>query len=547
MANQDVLSKILSLREQLNHHNHQYYVLSQPEISDYDFDMMMKELMLLEEKHPEFDDPNSPSKRVGSDISNIFEQVLHINPMLSLGNTYSQEEIAAFHQRVVKALGENPEYVCELKYDGVSISLHYENGELQRAVTRGDGVQGDNVTNNIKTIRSIPLKLKGNDYPESFEIRGEIYMPHSVFDELNKQRIEAGEAAFANPRNATSGTVKLLQSAEVARRNLNCFLYYLIGDDLPYNQHFANLKKAKDWGFRIPNDIVKCSNLNDVFDFIDYWDKERSNLPYDIDGIVIKVNSIEQQEQLGFTAKTPRWAISYKFKAEEAITELLSIDYQVGRTGAITPVANLEPVQLAGTIVRRASLHNADQMEILGLRIGDMVKVEKGGEIIPKITGIHKHNENIEPAKFITHCPECGTELVRSEGEAKHFCPNEEACPPQQKGKIIHFIARKALDIDSMGEETVELFYNKGIINNIADIYTISKSDIIDLEGFGEKSADNILNSIAKSLEVPFSRVLFGLSIRFVGETVAKSLATAFGDIDKLMNATKEELIATPD
>ena len=547
MNRDEALKRITSLREQLNYHNHRYYVLSQPEISDFEFDMLMKDLIQLEEAFPEFDDPASPSRRVGSDLSNKFVQVKHINPMLSLGNTYSRSEIEAFHQRVVKGLNAEPEYVCELKYDGISISLHYENVRLLRAVTRGDGIQGDDVTENIKTIRSIPLTLKGNDYPEIFEIRGEIYMPHKVFNALNEQRTEAGEAAFANPRNATAGTVKLLQSSEVARRKLECYLYYIIGDNLPHNEHFANLKKARDWGFRIPEHIVKCSGLSDVFDFIDYWDVERRNLPYDIDGIVIKVNSVEQQESLGFTAKTPRWAISYKFKAEEAVTELLSIDYQVGRTGAVTPVANLKPVLLAGTVVKRATLHNADQMAQLQLCIGDWVSVEKGGEIIPKITGVVQHNENALTAQFITHCPECGTVLQRNEGEAKYFCPDEDACPPQLKGKIIHFISRKALNIDSMGEETVELFFNKGLIRSVADLYTISKNDILPLERFAEKSADNIIASIAKSLEVEFHRVLFGLSIRFVGETVAKTLASAFGNIDRLMEASRDELKGTPE
>lgn len=547
MNSTEAFERIVYLREQLNHHNHQYYVLSQPKISDYEFDLMMNELMQLEEAFPIFDDANSPSRRVGSDLSNRFESVAHINPVLSLGNTYSREEIEAFHQRVVKVLEEQPEYVCELKYDGISISLHYENGRLLRAVTRGDGIRGDDVTDNIKTIRSIPLVLKGNDYPAQFEIRGEVYMPHKVFDGLNRQRIEVGEASFANPRNATAGTVKLLQSSEVARRKLECYLYYIIGDSLPYHEHFANLKKAREWGFRIPEHIVKCSSLSDVFDFIDHWDENRRKLPYDIDGIVIKVNSLDQQEILGFTAKTPRWAISYKFKAEEAITELLSIDYQVGRTGAVTPVANLKPVLLAGTTVKRATLHNADQMALLTLRIGDMVSVEKGGEIIPKITGISQHNELAEPVEFITHCPECGSELQRTDGEAKHFCPNEDGCPPQLKGKILHFIGRKAMNIDSMGEETVELFFNQGLIRNIADIYTISKNDMLPLERFAEKSADNILDSIALSLEVPFHRVLFGLSIRFVGETVAKNLASAFGDIDRLMTASREELTTTPE
>jgi len=542
MEKQQISERINKLREQLHHHNYLYYVKSAPEISDYEFDLMMKELALLENENPEFLDSNSPSKRVGSDHSNSFNQIEHSNPMLSLGNTYSREDVAAFHQRVVKALETQPEYVCELKYDGISISLHYTNGQLQHAVTRGDGIRGDDVTDNIKTINSIPLSLHGSGYPNKFEIRGEVFMPRLVFDELNRLKIENGELPFANPRNATAGTVKLLQSTEVAKRKLDCYLYYFISDEPPCNTHFGNLRKAAEWGFKIPEHIVKCSSLDDVFDFIEFWDIERKKLPYDTDGIVIKVNSMEQHEMLGFTAKTPRWAIAYKFKAEEVQTELLSIDYQVGRTGAITPVANLKPVQLAGTVVKRATLHNADQIALLDIRIGDTVIVEKGGEIIPKIVGIANRSDNSKITQFITTCPECGSELQRNEGEAKHFCPNEDGCPPQIKGKIIHFISRKALDIDSMGEETVELFFNKGLIKNVADLYIISKEDILPLERFAEKSADNIIESIAKSLEVPFHRVLFGLSIRFVGETIAKKLAEAFRNIDALIAATKEQL-----
>ncbi|HPG73065.1 MAG TPA: NAD-dependent DNA ligase LigA [Bacteroidales bacterium] len=537
--------RIAMLRKLLNRHNYLYYVKSAPEISDYEYDMLMNELMQLELSYPEYYDPNSPSKRVGSDISNKFQQIPHTYPMLSLGNTYNRGELEAFHQRVLKNLTELPEYVCELKYDGVSVSLRYLNGALQYAVTRGDGVHGDDITENVKTIRSIPLQLMGNDYPEDFEIRGEIFMSRPVFFALNKQRESMGEQLFANPRNAASGTIKLQQSAEVAARKLDCFLYYIPGETLSFPDHFTALKKAREWGFKIPDYIVKCSSVSDIFDFIDYWDKQRSQLAFDIDGIVIKVNSFVHQQQLGYTAKTPRWAISYKFKAEEATTELLSIDYQVGRTGAITPVANLHPVLLAGTVVKRASLHNADQMALLDIRIGDTVVVEKGGEIIPKIVAVAQRGNASEPVRFIHLCPECHTPLVRNEGEAKHYCPNDDACPPQITGKIIHFISRKALDIDSMGEETVELFFKHGLIKNVADLYTISKDDIVPLERFAEKSAANIIESIEKSLEVPFHRLLFGLSIRYVGEPVAKKLAAAFGNIDALMQASREQLVAT--
>lgn len=543
MEKLDISKRINELSDTIRYHNELYYRDAQPEISDFEYDQLLKELQRLETQYPEFAQTDSPTQRIGNDISNKFETVYHKYPMLSLGNTYSREELSDFYRRVQQGLeGQECEFVCELKYDGVSISLTYENGKLTRAVTRGDGTRGDDVTENVKTIKSIPLVLKGDDYPQNFEMRGEIFMTHKTFEKLNNIRQESGDNLFANPRNATAGSIKMQYSSEVAKRYLDCFLYYILGEELPYDNHFDNLKKAKSWGFKIPEDIIKCKNLDDVFDYINYWDTARKNLDYDIDGIVLKVNNYKQQEQLGYTAKTPRWAISYKFKAEQAVTELLSIDYQVGRTGAITPVANLQPVLLAGTTVKRASLHNAEQIALLDLRIGDKVFVEKGGEIIPKVVGIAVREHKNPPTKFIAHCPECGTELIKNEGEAKHFCPNDNGCPPQIKGKIIHFISRKAMNIESLGEESVELFFNKGLIHNAADLYQLKIEDILPLERFAQKSAENIINSIESSKTVPYPRVLYALGLRYVGETVAKILAKAFPNIDLLINASIEEL-----
>ncbi|MBN2777658.1 MAG: NAD-dependent DNA ligase LigA [Bacteroidales bacterium] len=541
---ESVKFRIEQLTRELNQHNYNYYVLSEPVITDFEFDKMLEELVKLETEYPQYKLGDSPTQRVGSDISNKFETVEHQYQMLSLGNTYNEQELRDFHNRIIKELETEPEYVCELKFDGASISVTYENGKFVRAVTRGDGTRGDNVTENIITIRSIPLSIDPKLVSDKFEIRGEIIMPHSVFDELNQIRERNGESPFANPRNATSGSIKMIDSREVAKRNLDCYFYYMMGRNLPADNHFESLNILKKAGFKVSEHSKLCNNLDQVFDYIHYWDKERHNLPYDIDGIVIKVNSFKMQEILDFTAKTPRWAIAYKFKAEQVTTKLISIDYQVGRTGAITPVANLEPVQLAGTIVKRASLHNADQIAILDIRIGDTVFVEKGGEIIPKIVGIVQHQQGSTPTQFIDNCPECGAKLIRLEGEAKHFCPNSNNCPPQIKGKIEHFISRKAMNIDSMGEETVAQFYENKLINNVADLYKLSKDMIIPLERMAEKSAENIINSIENSKSVSFDRVLFALGIRYVGETVAKKLAYAFKNIEKLSNATKDELIA---
>ena len=536
--------RILELVKELNRHNHNYYVLNQPEISDFEFDKMLEELNQLEKQYPQFKTPDSPTQRVGSDISNKFVTVKHDYKMLSLGNTYSESDLTDFHNRVVKEIETEPEYVCELKFDGASISVKYENGVFKRAVTRGDGTQGDDVTKNIKTIRSIPLSINSNELPDQFEIRGEILMPHKTFDELNLIREDNGETPFANPRNATSGSIKMIDSREVAKRKLDCYFYYMMGKNIPAETHLQSLEMLNRNGFKVSEHSKLCKNINEVFEYVHFWDKERHNLPYDIDGIVIKVNSFKMQDILGFTAKNPKWAISYKFKAEQVTTKLLSIDYQVGRTGAITPVANLEPVQLAGTIVKRASLHNADQIALHDIRIGDNVYVEKGGEIIPKIVGVEKHEPNSSPTLFIEKCPECGSGLIRIEGEAKHFCPNSSNCPPQIKGKIEHFISRKAMNIDSLGEETVAQFYESGLIKTSADLYILTKEQILPLERMAEKSADNIINSIAESKKVGFERVLFALGIRYVGETVAKTLAKAFGSMDKLSNASREELIA---
>ena len=540
-----IKDQIESLRRELEQHNYNYYVLSAPTISDMDFDVKLKILQELEEAHPEFFDSNSPTQRVGSDIAAGFKQVAHVYPMLSLGNTYSEGEVQDFYDRVRKGLNEDFELVCELKYDGTSISLTYENGLLVRAVTRGDGDKGDDVTNNVKTIRSIPLRLHG-DYPASFEIRGEILMPWSVFDELNKEREEQEEQLFANPRNAASGTLKLQNSKVVASRKLDAYFYYLLGENLPSDLHSGNLEAAHSWGFKISEATKICKSLSEVSDFINYWDVERKNLPVATDGIVLKVNSIPQQRALGYTAKSPRWAIAYKFQAEKAVTRLNSVSYQVGRTGAITPVANLDPVQLSGTTVKRASLHNADIIEALDLHIGDMVFVEKGGEIIPKITAVDKDARILigDKVMFVKKCPECGASLVRFEGESAHYCPNENACPPQIKGKMEHFVSRKAMNIDGLGSETINLLYQNGLLHNIADIYTLKIPDLIRLERLGTKSAYNIQAGSVKSKEVPFERVVFALGIRFVGETIAKKLAYAFKTIVVLEQATFEELIA---
>ena len=541
----EISEKIQTLRRELDRHNYNYYVLSAPTISDFEFDKLLKELQELEAAHPEHFDPNSPTQRIGSDINSSFKQVKHTYPMLSLANTYSEGEVTDFYERVRKGLNDDFELVCELKYDGTSISLTYENGELKQAVTRGDGEKGDDVTANVKTIRSIPLRLQGIDYPPLFEIRGEILMPWAVFDDLNKEREEQEEMLFANPRNAASGTLKLQNSAEVSRRRLDGYFYYLLGDKLPSDLHYNNLQAARSWGFKVSDAIKVCPTLKEVLDFINYWDVERKNLPVATDGIVIKVNSLTQQRNLGFTAKSPRWAIAYKFQAEKAVTRLNSVSYQVGRTGAITPVANLDPVQLSGTVVKRASLHNADIIRSLDLHIGDMVFVEKGGEIIPKITAVDKDARFMigDKVEFIQKCPECGAQLMRFEGEAAHYCPNDNACPPQIKGKIEHFVSRKAMNIDGLGSETINLLYQNELLHNIADIYELKVSDLSRLERLGLKSAYNIRDGVEKSKQVPFERVVFALGIRFVGETTAKKLAMAFKTIENLEKATAEELV----
>ena len=539
----NVLDKITALRAALHHHNHKYYVENAPEISDFEFDKMMRELIDLEAEHPEYADENSPTMRVGSDRTSEFKSVRHRYPMLSLSNTYSMEELGEFVTRVENEQGQT-EFVCELKFDGTAISLTYENGRLVRAVTRGDGESGDDVTANVRTIGSVPLTLTG-DYPAEFEIRGEIFMPYASFDRLNMEREAAGEQLFANPRNAAAGTLKQQQSSVVAKRGLDCTLYQIASRELSITSHWETLMKAHSWGFKISEHAKVCRSREEIEAFIEYWDTARKELPFPTDGIVIKVNDFAKQRQLGFTAKSPRWAVAYKFKAEQALTRLLSVDFQVGRTGAITPVANLEPVLLAGTVVKRATLHNAEQIELMDIRLGDMVYVEKGGEIIPKITEVELSERNAEsrPFEYITECPECGTELVRYEGEAKHYCPNQGGCRPQILGRIVHFIRRKALDIDGLGGETVELLYNSGLVKNVADLYDLRATDLSVLPRLGEKSADNIIGSIAASREVPFARVLFGLGIRFVGETTAKYLAQHFKSMESLMQATKEELM----
>ena len=538
--------RILELRRELHEHNRRYYVLNSPTISDYEFDMLLKELQQLEEAHPEMYDATSPTLRVGSDITKEFRQVQHKYPMLSLGNTYSKSEVADFYDRVKKSLNEDFEICCELKFDGTSISLTYEEGKLVRAVTRGDGEKGDDVTANVKTIRTVPLVLSGEGWPREFEIRGEVLMPWNVFDALNEERSRNGEPLFANPRNAASGTLKLQDSSVVAKRKLDAYLYFMLGEQLPAEGHYENLQAAAEWGFKISDTTRKCATLDEVFAFIDRMDSERKNLPFATDGIVLKVNSLRQQKNLGYTAKSPRWAIAYKFQAERALTRLNEVTYQVGRTGVVTPVANLDPVQLSGTVVKRASLHNADIIGKLDLHIGDMVYVEKGGEIIPKITGVDVDARFMlgQKVSFIEKCPECGTPLVRVEGEAAHYCPNDTACPPQIKGKIEHFVSRDAMNIDSIGPETVEMLFNYGLIKDIADIYSLSPEDLMFLPRMGAKSAENVVAAAQTSRAVPFERVLFALGIRFVGATVAKRLARAFGNIEALMSASLEQLTA---
>ncbi|HPF52098.1 MAG TPA: NAD-dependent DNA ligase LigA [Draconibacterium sp.] len=543
MNREEALQKVKDLQRELEEHNYNYYVLNQPTISDFEFDMKLKELEGLEKEFG-IDDPNSPTQRVGSDLSSDFEQVTHKYMMLSLSNAYSEEEIADFDTRVKKIIGTECEYVCELKFDGSSISLWYENGELVRAVTRGDGEKGDDVTANVRTIRSIPLKLRGNDYPSSFEIRGEILLPFDEFNRLNEELEAKGEPLLANPRNTAAGTLKMKNSSVVASRKLDAYLYYLLGEQLPADGHFQNLQKAKEWGFKISEHTKLCKNLDEVFAFLRKWDSERFKLPVATDGVVIKVNSKNLQENLGFTAKSPRWAIAYKFKAESVTTVLKSVSYQVGRTGAVTPVANLEPVLIAGTIVKRASLHNADIIKNLDLHIGDSVYVEKGGEIIPKITGVDasKRHPMFAPVTFIQSCPECGTKLIRNEGEAAHYCPNEDGCPPQIKGKMEHFVSRKAMDIDGIGEETIELLYSQNLAKNIADLYELKKEQLENLDRMAEKSAQRILDGLEASKKVPFERVLFALGIRFVGETVAKTLVNKLHTIENIESQTTEQL-----
>lgn len=542
---ESVKARIDLLRKQLHEHNYKYYVLSATDITDKAFDEMMRELQDLEKAHPDYYDENSPTLRVGNDINQNFKQIRHRYPMLSLGNTYSEGEVADFYERVRKTLNEPFEIVCELKYDGTSISLTYANGALQYAVTRGDGEKGDDVTENVKTIRSIPLQLRGNNYPAEFEIRGEILMPWTVFEQLNKEREQQEEQLFANPRNAASGTLKSQNSSVVASRKLDAYFYYLLGEELPAEDHFSNMQALRQWGFKVSDATKCCQTLEEVFQFLNYWDKERNNLPVATDGVVLKVNSLRQQKNLGYTAKSPRWAIAYKFQAQRSLTRLNSVTYQVGRTGAITPVANLDPVQLSGTVVKRASLHNADIIQKLDLYLGDMVYVEKGGEIIPKIVGVDTDSRLLlgDKVLFITRCPECGTPLVRFEGEAAHYCPNDSTCPPQIKGRMEHFISRKAMNIDGIGSETVDLFYRKGLLHDISSFYDLQGKDIL-MEGIREKSVHNILQSIRESINVPFERVLYALGIRFVGETTAKKLAFAFHTIDALEQATLEQLTA---
>lgn len=540
----DIQQHILKLRDELNQHNYNYYVLDQPTISDYDFDVKLKELQVLEDQYPEFDDEHSPTKRVGGAITKNFETVRHEHRMYSLDNSYSKEDVLDWETRVKKAIDGNVQFVCELKYDGASISLTYENGTLQKAVTRGDGVQGDDVTANIRTIRSIPLRLKG-DYPPKFDIRGEIVLPFKGFEKMNEERIEIGEEPYRNPRNTASGSLKLQDSAEVAKRPLECLLYNITGNNLNINTQFESLEKARSWGFKVPKAAALCNSIEEVLEFIDYWNVHRHDLPYETDGVVVKVNDLHQQDELGYTSKSPRWAIAYKFKAEQVSTRLNEITYQVGRTGAITPVANLEPVELAGTTVKRASLHNADQIERLDIRVGDEVFVEKGGEIIPKIIAVDLSKRPIDsqPTRYIENCPECGTALIRNEGEVQHYCPNYNGCQPQIIGRIQHFISRKAMDIEGLGGETVALLVKEGLIHDYSDLYTLTKEQVIDLERMAEKSSDNLINGIEASKQVPFERVLYAIGIRYVGETVAKKLANHYKSIDNLAKATLIDLV----
>ena len=544
MKQSEAKARIDVLRKEIEEHNKNYYVLNHPVISDFEYDILLNELDTLEKKFPEFITENSPTRRVGSDITREFIQYEHRYPMLSLGNTYSEEELREFDARIRKTTSQSIEYVCELKFDGASISITYKNGSLFRAITRGDGSKGDDVTLNVKTIRSIPLKITDKTIPSEFVIRGEILMPRAVFNRINNERLKEELAPFANPRNAAAGTLKILDPRIVASRSLDCMIYFLLSEELPHNNHFDNLKEASGWGFKVADSIRLCKNIDDVINFISHWESERKNLPYDTDGVVVKVNSLRLQQELGFTAKSPRWAIAYKYKAEEATTRLLSVIYQVGRTGAVTPVANLEPVLLSGSTVKRATLHNADQIALLDLHLNDIVYVEKGGEIIPKIVGVDHslRNENNKKIVFISNCPECGTALIKNEGEANHFCPNYLHCPPQIKGRIEHFISRKAMDIDGLGEETIDLLFSKNLVKNISDLYDLRLEQLVPLERLGEKSAANILKSIRKSIDTPYSRVLFALGIRHVGETVAKTISGKFRTIDDLINADVEQL-----
>ena len=540
---------ILNLREELNEHNHNYYVLDNPTISDYDFDIKLKQLQDLENQNPDLFDENSPTQRVGGMITKNFETVAHDYRMYSLDNSYSKEDLIEWQTRIQKILGDvNLEYTCELKYDGASISITYENGKLIRAATRGDGFQGDDVTNNIKTIKSIPLKLKGN-YPKKFDIRGEIILPYAGFEKMNQELLDIGETPYSNPRNTASGSLKLKESTEVAKRPLQCLLYFLIGKDLPFETQFQGLEEARNYGFKVPIESRLAKNLTEVFEFIEIWDKKRHTLPYETDGVVVKINSLALQDELGYTAKSPRWAMAYKFKSEQVFTQLNSISYQVGRTGSITPVANLEPVQLAGTIVKRASLHNADQISKLDIRINDTVFVEKGGEIIPKIIAVdfEKRPTNSEPTVYITNCPECNAGLVRNDGEANHYCPNFYGCPPQIIGRIQHYISRKAMDIEGLGGETIALLYNNGLVKNYADLYDLTISHLLPLERMAQKSAENIVNGIEKSKSITFDKVLFAIGIRFVGENGAKKLAKHYKNIDAIQKATVEELASVDD
>ncbi len=548
MNRAEIKERIEKLRLEIEEHNRRYYVLNDPAISDFEYDLLIDELDTLEKKYPEFASSSSPTRNVGSDISGTreFRQYEHLYPMLSLGNTYNEGELRDFDNRIKKALETSVEYVCELKYDGASVSITYRNGRFLQALTRGDGTRGDDVTDNIKTIKSIPPEIFGDGIPGLFVIRGEVLMTRSVFNKLNADRARDGMNLFANPRNAASGTLKILDPDIVASRKLDCLFYFMIGKGLPFETHYDNLKKASSWGFKVPDSMMLCRSIEEVLQYISYWENERKNLPFDIDGVVIKVNSLAQQAVLGYTAKSPRWAISYKYKAEQALTRLISVSYQVGRTGAVTPVANLEPVLLAGTTVKRASLHNADQIFLLDLHHNDMVFIEKGGEIIPKIVGADATSRNYTSKRiaFIDRCPECGTKLVRNEGEANHFCPNYLHCPPQIKGRIEHFVSRKAMNIEGLGEETIDLLFSKGLIKTVADLYDLKAEQLIILERFGEKSTENILKSVQNSVNVPYHRVLFALGIRHVGETVAKTLANHFKSIDNLINADPEELVS---